>query len=265
MIEWFTVAAQIFNFLILVWLLKRFLYGPIIKAMDKREETIRNRLQDAEAQRADAHKRAEEFAQRKAELEKQSEEMLTEARGTAEAEHKRLIDEARADADASKERWQKELRREQDAFLRDVRRTVGSEAVHVAGRALAEIADARLESQTAKVFVDRLNGLEEKEREAIQSAMGGDGEVVVRSAFELEGATLDQIGAALKAVLGRDVKVHAEQSDELLCGIELAAGGHKVAWSLAKYVNDAKREIEQVFQGVGAEQESGDGAGENNG
>jgi F-type H+-transporting ATPase subunit b len=36
LIDWFTVGAQVLNFLILVWLLKRFLYGPILDAIDAR-------------------------------------------------------------------------------------------------------------------------------------------------------------------------------------------------------------------------------------
>ncbi len=48
LINWFTVLAQIVNFLILVYLLKRFLYGPIIRAMQEREKKIARRLQDAE-------------------------------------------------------------------------------------------------------------------------------------------------------------------------------------------------------------------------
>ena len=47
-VNWFTVAAQVVNFLILVWLLHRFLYGPIIAAMDRRERRIAERLQDAQ-------------------------------------------------------------------------------------------------------------------------------------------------------------------------------------------------------------------------
>jgi F-type H+-transporting ATPase subunit b len=47
-IDWFTVFAQIVNFIILIFLLKRFLYGPIIAAIDKREENISARITEAE-------------------------------------------------------------------------------------------------------------------------------------------------------------------------------------------------------------------------
>ena len=53
-IDWFTVVAQIVNFLILVWLLKKFLYGPIIRAMDDRERRIASRLEEANARERQA-------------------------------------------------------------------------------------------------------------------------------------------------------------------------------------------------------------------
>ena len=47
LIDWFTVGAQVLNFLILVWLLKRFLYKPILNAIDAREKRIAAELADA--------------------------------------------------------------------------------------------------------------------------------------------------------------------------------------------------------------------------
>ena len=52
LIDWFTVCAQIVNFLVLVALLKHFLYGPILRAMDAREQTIAGRLAEAQQKAA---------------------------------------------------------------------------------------------------------------------------------------------------------------------------------------------------------------------
>lgn len=62
LIDWFTVAAQAVNFLVLVWLLKRFLYKPILGAMDAREQRIASQLRQAEAEKAEAKKRARKAA-----------------------------------------------------------------------------------------------------------------------------------------------------------------------------------------------------------
>ena len=56
LIDWFTVGAQVVNFLILVWLLKRFLYRPILDAIDAREKRIARVLADTDAKKAAAQK-----------------------------------------------------------------------------------------------------------------------------------------------------------------------------------------------------------------
>ena len=44
LIDWFTIIAQALNFLILAWLLKRFLYRPVLNALDEREKLIASEL-----------------------------------------------------------------------------------------------------------------------------------------------------------------------------------------------------------------------------
>jgi F-type H+-transporting ATPase subunit b len=58
LIDWFTVGAQAINFIILVWLLKRFLYKPILDAVDAREKRVATELADADAKKAEAKRSA---------------------------------------------------------------------------------------------------------------------------------------------------------------------------------------------------------------
>jgi len=71
LIDWFTVGAQTLNFLILVWLMKRFLYKPIIDAIDAREKRIAAELADADAKRAEAQKERDEFQHKNEEFDRQ--------------------------------------------------------------------------------------------------------------------------------------------------------------------------------------------------
>ncbi|HUS95178.1 MAG TPA: ATPase, partial [Hyphomicrobiaceae bacterium] len=70
-IDWFTVIAQLFNFLILVWLLKRFLYKPILNALDAREKRIAKELADADTTQREAEKERETFRNKNAEFDQQ--------------------------------------------------------------------------------------------------------------------------------------------------------------------------------------------------
>ena len=112
LIDWFTVLAQVVNFLILVWLLKRFLYRPILDAIDAREKRIAKELADADAKKAEAQKERDEFQHKNEEFDQQRAALLSKATDEAKAERQRLLDEARKAADALAAKRQEALRSE---------------------------------------------------------------------------------------------------------------------------------------------------------
>src|SRR5450432_376915 len=100
LIDWFTVGAQALNFLMLVWLLRRFLYKPILNAIDAREKRIAAELADAAAKKAEAKKERDDFQQKNEEFDQQRATLLSKAMDEAKADRGRLLDEARKAADA---------------------------------------------------------------------------------------------------------------------------------------------------------------------
>jgi F-type H+-transporting ATPase subunit b len=91
LIDWFTVGAQVINFLILVWLLKRFLYHPILNALDAREERIAKELADADAKKTEAQKERDEFQHKNEEFDQQRADILSKATEEAKVERRRLL------------------------------------------------------------------------------------------------------------------------------------------------------------------------------
>src|SRR5476649_840233 len=99
LIDWFTVGAQTLNFLILVWLLRRFLYQPILAAIDTRERSIATTLADADAKHASAQQERAEYEQKNAQIEQQRAELLRQASAEAHTQGTVLLDAARAAAE----------------------------------------------------------------------------------------------------------------------------------------------------------------------
>ena len=89
-IDWFVFLAQIFNFLLLMYLLKRFLYGRIIKAMDDREAKIAARFAEADELKTKAEEEALLYEKRNQSLNEKKETMLNEATLAAEAKRKEI-------------------------------------------------------------------------------------------------------------------------------------------------------------------------------
>ena len=156
LIDWFTVAAQALNFLILVWLMKRFLYKPILHAIDAREKRIAAELADADAKKAEARKERDEFQRKNEELDRQRAALLSQATDEARAERHRLIEEAQKAADAVSAKRQETLRNDAQNLNQAIRRRTQQEVFAIARKALADLATTSLEERLGEVFTRRL-------------------------------------------------------------------------------------------------------------
>ena len=248
LIDWFTTAAQIVNFLILVWLLRKFLYGPVIGAMDKREEKIAKRLKDAEEKEQQAMERKEEFEDKTRDLEKKQEELMEEAREKADERRKELVKQARDEADKQRAEWEKGLRREKETFLRDLQQHAAGHTCSAIRNTLAELADAGLEKQIVSVWRDRLDGLDKKEMEKLRQAAGeAEDAATMRSAFELDSNQRRELTRLVHQQVDKDIAVEYQTDEDLVCGIELRVGGYKLAWSVADHLESLRESVGELI------------------
>jgi len=247
-IDWFTVVAQIVNFLILAGLLAKLLYRPIVSAMQEREERIAARMHEAEEREQEAEAARRDHEQKLKELEERREEVLARAREDADDERERLIDEARRSAREAEQRWHRALQDEQDAFMRELRRRVADQLCAVSRAALADLADADLQGRMVDVFVTRARDLDEERRVALCTGLReSERPPVVTTAFELSGDRRERLIAAVRELLGSDGEIEVRRSDELLCGVELSVGGRKLGWSLDSYLDRLAESIEETL------------------
>jgi F-type H+-transporting ATPase subunit b len=242
-IDWLTVGAQVVNFLVLVYLLRRFLYGPIVAAMTRREEAIAERLREARQQREAAEEEARRHREAREALQAEREQMLARAREEADDLRQAQEKELRREIDETRARWRAELEHEQAAFLRDVRLHVAEQFGALARRALADLASAELEVEIVRVLSARLGTLDEAHREAFARAAASGLSLRVRSAFELPAAARTTLSTALRHALGDAVEVAYEQAGDVVCGVEIRGGGQSLAWSLQDYLDALERRV----------------------
>lgn len=254
-IDWLTVAAQIVNFLVLVWLLRRFLYGPITAAMDRREQRIAAKLAETDQRRAEAEAAALSHREAERDLEQRSEQLLAQARKTAEEERHDLEHTAREEVQELRQAWERQLDDEKTVFLGDVRQHLLDHAFALARHTIDDLADRRLEEQMTRAFVDRLEKLDRAARRKLTHATGhNDQAVTVQSRFDLMPNEKSQITKAIHDVIASDAKVTYEPSQANAAGIELRIGSQSVAWTVAGYLDDLERQVEsEIGAMTGAE------------
>jgi len=255
LIDWFTVIAQAVNFLILVWLMKRFLYQPILKALDAREQRIATELADADTKKAEALAEREEFKRKNDEFDSQRSGLLSKATNDAAAEHSRLLDEVRNDAEGLRGKLNDKLSNEFRNLHDEIGRRTQAEVFAIARKTLAELSGVSLEQRMVEVFVQRLRELNDSERSKL-AAIAAQEVVTVRSAFEMPQPLKTMIEETIKAALGSENPAHFEIVPNLIGGIELILHGRKVAWSISDHLASLEKELAALLKAERHEGES---------
>ena len=249
LIDWFTVGAQALNFLVLVWLLKRFLYKPILDAIDAREKRIAAKLADADAKKAEAQKERDEFHHKNEEFDRQRAALLSKATDEAKAERQRLLDEARQAAEALSAKRQETLRADARNLSRAVGRRTQQEVFAIARKALMDLATTSLEERLGEVFTRRLREMDGKAKADLAGALKtATDPALVRSAFDLPAEQRAAIQNALNETFSADVRLLFETAPELVGGIELSTNGQKVAWSIADYLASLEKGVGELLK-----------------
>lgn len=252
LIDWFTVGAQVVNFLILVWLLKRFLYRPILDAIDAREKRIAQTLADADTKKAEAQKERDTFQNKNAAFDKQRATLLRQAMDEAKAERLRLLDEARQAADALSAQRQEALRNNAHNLNQAISRRAQQEVFAIARKALTDLAAISLEERMGEVFIRRLREMDEQQKKGLGVSLKTATEpALVRSAFDLPAEQQAAIQKVLNELFSAEIRIRFETAPDLISGIELTANGQKVAWSLSDYLVLLEKSVDELLREKG--------------
>jgi F-type H+-transporting ATPase subunit b len=258
LIDWFTVGAQVVNFLVLVWLMKRFLYKPILGAIDAREERIARELADGERMQAEAAREREEFMRQKKVLEDTHEEFLEKARNEAGEERKKLMSQAREDAEAERTRQGEALKRDRDCLLDEIARRTREETYAIARKTLADLAGVSFDERASQAFADRVRSLDEPSRSDL-IADAASGPLRVRSAFELSEESRAAVRLTLEEVLEGSAEVRFETDPDLIGGIEILTGNRKISWSIEEYLARMQKSMDELFSASETAAPAGEG------
>ncbi len=259
-IDWITVVAQLLNFAVLVALLRRFLYGPIVDTIDRREQSIAERAEAAEMTQAEAMAAAERLEAERRALAASRTTALDEARREAGALREQLLDQGRQEIAETRERWRAELRREEESFLVQLRQEMAQQVGRLGRRVLQDLAGREFETAIVDSFLRQLDRLEEPTVSSIRPATS-DEIATVHLSFEPEAALRDRITRGVRHRFGDEVEVRLQRAPELLCGIALHINGRKLAWSVDQYLAEVEESVTNLLAEVAAPAATGQHAG----
>ena len=247
MIDWFTVGAQALNFVILVWLMKHFLYQPVLDAIAGREKRIADQIADASAKEAQATVQRQTFQDKNTAFDQQRAGLLAQASEEAKARGEQLVDAAHKAADASNAQRQEALKIQAEQLKQNLGERARQEVFAIARKTLSDLATVSLEERIGEVFTRRLRELPDPAKATLGEALKASAEPArVCSTFELPAEQRAAIQNAFNETFSAEVRLRFERADTV-CGIELSVGGQKLAWSIDDYLTNLEEGVREVL------------------
>jgi F-type H+-transporting ATPase subunit b len=153
---------QVINFLLLLYLLNRFLFKPVLKLLDERESRIRKGLEDAETAARDRELAKAEREAALDEARKEAQAMVARANKIAEDSRAEIVAEAKEQAEKVAARAREEITAEKDKARAELRATVADLALQAAGRLVRSEMDAPTHRRLVDEFLTEVTPLAAK-------------------------------------------------------------------------------------------------------
>ena len=243
----FTFVASLFNFIVLLVLLRIFLFERVTKAIDERQRRIAESWDEAEEKQREADDLRADYEQRMEEIDEERDELLRQAKDEMERQKRARLEEVRDEMDEKRQEWMQALADEQNRLLESVRREVAYAAIESSKAVLHALAGVNLEQR----MIDRL--LEEvrshNDDELVGRLEGAD--VEITTSAKLNDDERQRVTSALGEV-AEPGSIAFNESDELGCGIRMRIGNLEIGWSIADRLSDLEGEVSRLVEARGA-------------
>jgi F-type H+-transporting ATPase subunit b len=223
--DWLTFGLEVVNFLVLVWLLKRFLYRPVLAAIARRKAAIERTLADADGKEARAAQLEAQYRDRLEAWEAEKRALRAQADRDLEAERARRMAELDQALAAERERRRVLEQRSQDELRERTEDASLAQGAAFAARLLERLATPELEARLVALALEDLAALAPAQRQALRDALGAAAaRLEVTSAFALSEPARSALLHGFGEALGAPVTADFSEDPRLVAGLRARVG-----------------------------------------
>jgi F-type H+-transporting ATPase subunit b len=246
-LNWSTFVLEIINFLVLVWILKRFLYRPVLDVIEQRRKRIEDRLDEARRLHEDAESLKDQYTGRLADWETERRKARDSLARELEEERARRL----ADLSSSLEQEKEKMRIAEERQYADQRRATERQALQQAAAfssmLLGQACTVELQSHLVDLLLEELADLSDEQAAGLREQWGEPPDAIeVSSAFPLGPEQRARVESALREMSGLSVPVRFGRDEALLAGLRIVIG----AWVLDANVREELRGFAELGHGV---------------
>jgi F-type H+-transporting ATPase subunit b len=155
--DWGLQIWTLVSFVVLLVLLSKFAFKPIAQALDRRGESIKKSIEEAEKQRAEAKKLMDDYQKQLADARNEAGKIIEEARQLGERVRKEVVDKSNAEASAAVQRAQEEIQRQKEKGIQEMKDTVAALSIQIASRVIEKELDEATHRQLVENLIKDLN------------------------------------------------------------------------------------------------------------
>lgn len=152
----YTYPAQILSFLVLVWILKKFAWKPLMGVMEKRRQFIEENLANAEHERKEAERIRQEYQEEMLKARQEAQAIIEKATKNSEERATEILAEARMETEKMKQAALADIERERDKAIADVRAQVVDMSIAVAEKIIQQKLDMTGQEALIEQFIQEV-------------------------------------------------------------------------------------------------------------
>jgi F-type H+-transporting ATPase subunit b len=239
-IDWFQIVAQIINFFLILFILQKLLYKPVLKAMGDRQERIEKSQIEADAKMKDANKLIGNYEKKIEEIEEEKRDILYDARKQAQEIKDNLLVDYMKEAEDKRKAYLKEIEDEKESFTKALRKNLGNGGVKIAAYILDAISSKELEAEIFNAFVLNLKDLK---RNIDDLDVSKEEIVEIHSFRDLSGDEKKTIENILKDQLNALNEINYATDPSLILGFELNLETYTIHTNIKNYLSEIEKDI----------------------
>lgn len=237
-LNWSTFLLEIVNFLVLVWILKRFFYKPVLGAIARRKASVERTLEEANSLHQKAESLQHQYQDRLVIWERERQTALRHLDKEIEEERARQMEAMRGALEKEREKARVIERQQRETERRQIEQTALLQSAQFAARLLSIAAGPELERSLLDLLTKQLAESPAEQLDRLRALEGkGPERILVTSAYPLGGAERTELEQTLGAALGTRGPYHYSQDPALLAGLRINIG----PWVLAANLQDELR------------------------
>lgn len=242
-----TFVAQLVNLSILIFLMYKLLYRPLLNAIDTREAKISAEVKAARDGMMEAERRLSDLDRRKREIEAEKNEVINAAYKEAEELRVRLEKDVRNETAMKRAAWMEELAVERRNIENELRSMIIDNFAAFSKKALSDLADADLQTGMLSVLKEKFDALPDEKK----AKMKGGKTAEVFTAYPLDDKNKRNVTAFLTDKMGISAdNVTFKEKSALLCGMEIQTNGNVLSWNLDAYLNAFSQNMSEALKNM---------------